>query len=109
MLNENEEFVRQWYKIRQKGFWRYALKTGGFWGLFMAIIMNLFDLSEHSFEEVFLSKSFLIDLIFWIVSGIFLFAGALWALNNYIYKRRLLTLGMNEEKLGEELEQEEKK
>ncbi len=109
MLNENEEFVRQWYKIRKKGFWRYALKTGGFWGLFMAVVMNLLDLSEHSFEDVFLSKSFLIDLIFWIVSGIFLFAGALWTVNNYIYKRRLLTLGMNEEKLGEELEQEEKK
>lgn len=60
--------------------WKFQIKNGVFWALFMAFIMSIpFDLIDWAnlkyltFEKAFLlSKLFLFKFLFWILPGIFI-------------------------------------
>ncbi len=38
--------------------WKYQIKMGGFWGIFMIIFMTLFELKENPFMEQLSSTNF---------------------------------------------------
>jgi hypothetical protein len=51
--------------------WKYQLKMGGFWGVFMTIFSSLFTLKEHSFSQQLSAPTFYIRMAVFLLLGIF--------------------------------------
>lgn len=58
--------------------WKYQLKTGGFWGIFMTIFNVLFEINEKSINEQFTSKNFYLRLVVYTLVGVFLLGYVNW-------------------------------
>lgn len=58
--------------------WKYQIKMGGFWGVFMAVFMALFELRETSLYEQFTSFQFYFRLVFFLIVGIFILGYFTW-------------------------------
>ena len=58
--------------------WKYQLKMGGFWGIFMIIFMTLFEIKEKSISEQLSSPNFYIRAISYLVLGIFVLGYFNW-------------------------------
>lgn len=58
--------------------WQYQFKSGGTWGVFMAVFTVLFDLKDKPFAEQLLQPIFYIRSAAYIVLGIFVFGYYLW-------------------------------
>ncbi|MBI9041239.1 hypothetical protein [Lutibacter sp.] len=91
MRKIEENFIESWELVRKNGRNRYALRTGVLWSIFTAFLTKVFELSVHSFEEVYFSKSFLNYLALFILVGIVLFWQFIWKFNEkryYILKKK---------------------
>jgi hypothetical protein len=51
--------------------WKYQLKMGGIWGIFMVVFMTLFELKEKPFMEQITSYNFYLRAVIYIAVGIF--------------------------------------
>ncbi|MBY0487245.1 MAG: hypothetical protein K2P85_08695 [Flavobacteriaceae bacterium] len=51
--------------------WKYQIKTGSFWGIFMMVFTTLFELKEHPFKEQIAFPQFWIRFLAYLVLGIF--------------------------------------
>jgi hypothetical protein len=51
--------------------WKYQIKSGGLWGVFMSVFMVLFDIKEHPFIEQIVRPEFWVRAVVYIVLGIF--------------------------------------
>ena len=58
--------------------WRYQIKTGGFWGVFMILFMSLFELKEKPFMQQLSNPNFYIRAFFYLATGIFLLGYYNW-------------------------------
>jgi hypothetical protein len=86
MRKIEENFIENWEVIRKKGRTRYAFKTGVLWSVFTAFLTKVFELSVHSFKEVYWSTSFLNYLALFILAGIVLFWQFIWNFNERRFK-----------------------
>jgi len=62
--------------------WKYQIKMGGVWGLFMVVFMMLFELKEKSFTQQFSDQNFYIRAISFILLGIFVLGYFNWNSKN---------------------------
>lgn len=62
--------------------WKYQIKMGGFWGIFMIIFMTLFEIKEKPFMEQLSSTNF------YIRAGIYLAVG-IFGLGYYNWKQKM--------------------
>lgn len=62
--------------------WKYQIKTGGFWGIFMTVFNVLFEIKEKSLIEQLTSKTFYLKLVVYVLVGIF-------ALGYFNWKQKL--------------------
>ena len=62
--------------------WKYQIKTGGIWGVFMSVFMILFNLKEASFLEQISKPEFFIRATAYIVIGIFVLGYFTWKSKN---------------------------
>lgn len=83
----DEKFMRQWEGILQKGRLYHHTLYGTIWAVFLFIFVTLFDLSEKSFAEAFLSKEALLKLLVWLVAGVVIYGPLIWWANNSRYKK----------------------
>jgi hypothetical protein len=58
--------------------WKYQIKMGGFWGVFMVIFMTLFQLKEKTIAEQLSDTNFYIRAVGYIVIGIFVLGYFNW-------------------------------
>ena len=58
--------------------WKYQIKMGGFWGIFMIIFMTLFEIKEKPFMEQLSSTNFYIRSLSYITIGIFVLGYFNW-------------------------------
>jgi hypothetical protein len=58
--------------------WKYQLKMGGFWGVFMVVFMTLFELKEKSVPQQLSENNFYIRAASYIVIGIFVLGYFSW-------------------------------
>ncbi|WP_395060927.1 hypothetical protein [Flavobacterium sp.] len=58
--------------------WKYQVKTGGFWGIFMVIFTTLFDLKENPIMKQLSSTNFYIKSFIYIGIGIFVLGYFNW-------------------------------
>ena len=58
--------------------WKYQLKMGGFWGVFMVIFMTLFELKEKTVSQQLSETSFYIRSVSYLVIGIFVLGYFSW-------------------------------
>lgn len=58
--------------------WKYQLKTGGFWGIFMTVFMALFEMKEHPLTEQLVSGQFYFRMVTFLIVGIFLLGYINW-------------------------------
>jgi hypothetical protein len=58
--------------------WKYQLKMGGFWGVFMVIFMTLFELKEKTISQQLSENNFYIRAVSYIVIGIFVLGYFSW-------------------------------
>ncbi|MES2576104.1 MAG: hypothetical protein V4589_00755 [Bacteroidota bacterium] len=58
--------------------WKYQIKTGGIWGLFMTIFNVLFDIKEIPFSEQVATPNFYIRAAAYILVGIFVLGYFTW-------------------------------
>jgi len=59
--------------------WKYQIKTGGFWGIFMTVFMALFEMKEHSLQEQLVSGQFYVRMVVFLITGIFLLGYINWS------------------------------
>lgn len=78
-------FIESWAKVRESGRNRYALRTGVLWSVFTAFLTKIFELSVHSFKEIYFTTSFLNYLALFILVGIVLFWKFIWNFNEKRY------------------------
>jgi hypothetical protein len=62
--------------------WKYQIKMGGFWGIFMIIFMTLFEIKEKPLMEQLSSTNF------YIRAGIYLAVG-IFGLGYYNWKQKM--------------------
>ena len=58
--------------------WKYQIKMGGIWGIFMSVFMILFDTQTTSVEEKLSQPSFYTRAVGYIVIGIFVLGYFTW-------------------------------
>lgn len=58
--------------------WKYQLKMGGFWGVFMVIFMTLFELKEKTVSQQLSENNFYVRAVSYIVIGIFVLGYFSW-------------------------------
>jgi hypothetical protein len=58
--------------------WKYQIKSGGLWGVFMILFMSLYELKEKSFSEQLSNLNFYIRAFFYLATGIFLLGYYNW-------------------------------
>ncbi len=58
--------------------WKYQIKTGGIWGLFMSVFMLLFDIKTVTFVQQLSQPSFYIRAVAYILLGIFVLGYFTW-------------------------------
>ena len=58
--------------------WKYQIKMGGIWGVFMSVFMILFDIKTISVAEQLSQPSFYIRAVGYIVLGIFVLGYFTW-------------------------------
>ena len=58
--------------------WKYQLKMGGFWGVFMTVFMTLFEIKEKPFMEQITSYNFYLRAVVYIAVGIFVLGYFNW-------------------------------
>ena len=58
--------------------WKYQIKMGGFWGLFMVVFMTLFELQEKPFMQQLSDRNFYIRAVGYITIGIFILGYFNW-------------------------------
>ena len=58
--------------------WKYQIKTGGFWGIFMTVFTILFELKQVSFLEQISKPTFYIRLVVYVLVGIFVLGYFNW-------------------------------
>ena len=82
--NYDQPFIDKWEQSRKKGMARFVLFLGTAYGIVMFIITTLFQLSDKTFAEAFLSRKALIGLGLFLIGG-FLLALLAWRQNNKRY------------------------
>jgi cell division protein FtsW (lipid II flippase) len=58
--------------------WKYQLKMGGFWGVFMVVFMTLLELKEKSVSQQLSDNNFYVRAVSYIVIGIFVLGYFSW-------------------------------
>ncbi|HCQ13160.1 hypothetical protein [Flavobacterium sp.] len=58
--------------------WKYQLKMGGFWGVFMVVFMTLFELKEKTISQQLSDNNFYVRAVSYIVIGIFVLGYFSW-------------------------------
>ena len=58
--------------------WKYQIKTGGIWGLFMAAFMAFFEIKENPILEQLSSFQFYFRLVCFELVGIFILGYFTW-------------------------------
>jgi hypothetical protein len=58
--------------------WKYQVKMGGFWGVFMVVFMILFELKEKTISQQLSETNFYIRAFGYIVIGIFVLGYFTW-------------------------------
>ena len=58
--------------------WKYQLKTGGFWGVFMTVFMALFQMNEKPLQEQVTSWQFYFRFVVFLAVGIFVLGYSSW-------------------------------
>ena len=58
--------------------WKYQIKTGGIWGIFMTVFNVLFDIKETPFLEQVATPNFYIRATAYIIVGIFVLGYFSW-------------------------------
>ena len=62
--------------------WKYQIKTGGFWGLFMTVFMAVFQMKEIPLSVQFTSFQFYFRFVVFILVGIFVLGYSSWKAKN---------------------------
>lgn len=58
--------------------WKYQIKIGLFWGIFMSVFNMLFELQEHPIKEQISEPKFYFRAITFIVVGVFVLGYFNW-------------------------------
>ena len=87
MKERDKKFIEKWSKTREKGKFNFMIRIGLLWGLFTVIFIQLLKLDEMSLRELFLSKFFVINLLIYMVIGIFGFGYVMWLFSERKYRK----------------------
>ncbi|POS03167.1 hypothetical protein [Flavobacterium croceum] len=58
--------------------WKYQLKMGGLWGVFMIVFMTLFEIKEKPLAQQLSDKNFYIRAVAYVGLGIFFLGYMSW-------------------------------
>ncbi len=58
--------------------WKYQIKSGGLWGVFMILFMSLYELKEKPFMQQLSNPNFYLRAFFYLITGIFLLGYYNW-------------------------------
>ncbi len=61
--------------------WKFCRTTGLIFGLFGFVFVNLVQLVDKSFLEIYFSLSGIISLVLWLSAGFFIVGPLLWFIN----------------------------
>jgi hypothetical protein len=86
MKESDKKFLATWEETRKKGLLHYILINGVIWGAVVFLFATLFDLTEKSFAEAYLSLKALGKFASFLVAGVFFYSPTMWWYYNWRYK-----------------------
>ena len=87
MKERDKKFIEKWSKTREKGKFNFMIRAGLLFGLLTVILMQLLKLDEMSFRELFLSKFFVVNLLIYMVIGVFGFGYVMYLFSEKKYRK----------------------
>ena len=72
---------------QQKGRWHYGLVNGSVFGLAVFVILNLLNLKDLPFTEVYLTASAISQMLTMVTAGIIGYSTIKWWMNKKIYNK----------------------
>lgn len=87
MHEHDKRFVEKWERQRKDGRWLYGLKYGPLFGSIVFVIINVWQLKDHSFEDVFLSTPALNQYVSMVLGGILGYSLIAWVMNEKTYEK----------------------
>lgn len=67
--------------------WKYQIKMGGIWGIFMTVFMTWFEVKQHPLAEQLVSPQLYIRLAGFLAFGIFILGYYTWKNRSKIIKK----------------------
>ena len=89
MHEGDKKFKEQWEKTLNEGRIRYSLIHGSIFGFAVFVILNLWNLKDKSFSEVYFNTKALEQALTMILAGIVGYGTIKWWMNQSIYKKIL--------------------
>lgn len=83
----NQQFVTYWERIRSKGKWNFAFRTGVLtWAIPVFVILELFRYFFRDGYQFALDRV-LVGFVTWCVLGFFVFGLLMWWTNERTYRK----------------------
>lgn len=89
ITEQDKKFREDWEKRRRMGRWLYGLKHGSLFGFVIFLLINAYQLTEHSFSEVFMNLKAAEQLSTMVLAGITGYSTLKWWMNENMYKKIL--------------------
>lgn len=86
MKNTDVKFITAWEKHLEKGKLTFVIKNAIFWGIWMFLVMELFEYFQKINEDPKTYVSYLFSISYWLLGGIG-FGFIMWFIQNRRYKK----------------------
>jgi hypothetical protein len=87
ITEQDKKFKEDWEKRRQMGRWLYGLKHGSVFGFVVFLLIHAYQLTEHSFSQVFLNLKAAEQLTTMVLAGITGYSTLKWWMNENMYQK----------------------
>lgn len=87
MSVRNQKFLDNWKSSREGGFKRFMIVEGGIFGTLLFVLLLIYNLFTETLPHPALSVDTFYMFIWYILSGIFIYAPIMWWYNERLFKK----------------------
>ena len=87
MNDQDKKFKEMWEKRQQNGRWHYGLTRGSVFGFVVFVLINLYNLKDQTFAEVYTTPNAISQMLTMVLAGIVGYSTIKWWMNENIYKK----------------------